>query len=164
MWNKINIITFYSNNINGMKNYFVFLIFSLSLLMMSCKTKDIAFNPDTYDDAVISFGSGGGFTGMVKTFYLTKNGNLYTAVNNQYELIGKVDKKVNNQIFTNYNALGLDKLSMDTPGNKYYFINFKSKDTSNVIQWGKNPLEDKNLSIFYNILLDLVKKLSPQEF
>jgi hypothetical protein len=146
-----------------MKNLYLFLLSAFILTIMSCKTKDNAFNPQNFKDPLISFGSGGGFTGRVKTFYLTQKGNLYVSDNDKYMLLGKANKGITSQIFTNYDALGLKTLSLNDPGNKYYFVNFQSKDFNNAIKWGNNPLENKNLSIYYNILLDLVKKLNPDD-
>ncbi len=131
--------------------------------VMSCKTKETIFNPGTYEKPMITFGSGGGFTGRVISYSLTSGGDLYTSNHDQYTLLGKADKKVVNQIFANYKSLGLKELMLDEPGNKYYFIEFKSKDINKNLKWGLNPLDNKNLSVFYNILLDLSSKMMPED-
>ena len=130
---------------------------------MSCKTKEKVFNPQTFQDPMITFGSGGGFTGQVNSFYLTSNGSLYASSSEGYTLMGKADKKIANQIFTNYEALGLKDLSLDEPGNKYYFIEYQSKNINKNLKWGIKPIDNNNLAIYYNILLDLTKKMYSDE-
>ena len=121
------------------------------------------FNPETFESPYIVFGNGGGFTGQVKTYYLTNKGNLYAANHNQFTLLGKADKNVTAQIFSNYETLGLKGLDLNEPGNKYYFLEYKSKDSNHALKWGRNVLDNNNLSLYYNILLDIVTKLTPEK-
>ncbi|MCZ2102117.1 MAG: hypothetical protein LC107_11330 [Chitinophagales bacterium] len=146
-----------------MKNFNLFLIVSFLVAMMSCKTKEMVFNPDTYDSPYIVFGNGGGFSGHVKTFYLTERGSIYIADHDQYKLLGNTEKNVAKQLFTNYDVLGFKDLNLNDPGNKYYFLEFRSKEMNHAIKWGRQPLENKNLSVYYNILLDAVGKFRANE-
>ena len=147
----------------SMKKFSLPLLICLIISSMSCKTKENVFNPQTFQAPMITFGSGGGFTVQVNSFYLTSNGSLYASSHEGYTPIGKADKKITNQIFTNYEALGLKDLSLDEPGNKYYFIEYQSKNINKALKWGLKPIDNNNLAIYYNILLDLVRKMSSDE-
>ncbi len=146
-----------------MKSFKLLLFVSFLAAMMSCKTKEKVFNPETFESPYIVFGNGGGFTGQVKTYYLTNKGDLYLADHEQNTLLGKVDKKITSQIFSNYDDLGLKSLDLNEPGNRYYFLEMKSKDSNHTLKWGRSPLDNQNLSVFYNILLEVASKFAPKE-
>ncbi|MBK8347449.1 MAG: hypothetical protein IPL08_07410 [Saprospiraceae bacterium] len=132
----------------------------LTSCLMSCKSSKVAFDPTSTKKEYFSFGSGGGFTGKVIKYYLTKDGILYTKDGEDIKKAGMAPKAIVNQLFQNFTGLGLDKIELNDPGNKYSFIESQSKGTTYKLQWGKNPLENKNVETFYSILMDVVKKIN----
>ena len=70
---------------------------------------------------------------------------------------------IKNQVFANYNILGLSEMALNDPGNKYTFIEYKKSGDKSKILWGKNPLENKNVETYFAVLMNIVKKLKPTE-
>lgn len=110
------------------------LIISLSL---SCKTQKVN-TPDSFEGSMITFGNEGGFAGSTSENYIFEDGQIQhfesrrgTTVN-----FGVIDKDVVGQIFENYKTLGLDKISLNDPGNLSYYIKMKMGDEEKVIRWG----------------------------
>jgi hypothetical protein len=127
---------------------------------MACKSKEIVFRPDSPDAEYIHFGSGGGFTGKVIKYYLTKDGTIYTDQDDKINKIGTAPAAQTNQIFSNYKALGLNNITLKEPGNYYQFIESHNAAETNKIIWGKEPLENKNIDTYFSILMGVVKNLN----
>ena len=143
-----------------MKGSFKFALIAL-ILNMSCKTSKVVFNPETSDKMFLTFGSGGGFTGKVMTYYLTEDGSLYTKSGDEITKVGKAAKEIAKQAFTNYESLGLMKVNLNDPGNRYSFIERKNGSEKNAIKWGNNPLGNKNIETYFAVLMNIVKKINP---
>ena len=137
-------------------------IITCLLPMMSCKSQQKVFNPEEEKEECIVFGNGGGFTGAVKEYAISKNGNIYLKSNDKYEKIGSFPKSKATQILENFYSMELDKMTLDEPGNRYYYIKSRQNNQSQSLKWGKNPLTDKNLDLYYNLLMQIVKKYSSQ--
>jgi hypothetical protein len=73
----------------------------------------------------ITFGSGGGFTGVVKTYKLTSCGKLF---DDDTEL-EKVSSKKTFELFTQ--AKVLKDVDFNRPDNLYRFIEIKTKEKTN---------------------------------
>jgi len=107
---------------------------------------------------MISFGSGGGFTGAVDSYFLLQNGQFFTKpMGGDYQELPAPDKDFVTQLFKNYEILGLADINIEQTGNKYQFINFKSGQNEHKIVWlaGPNTSTDK-LDLFYQNLMTLV--------
>lgn len=147
-----------------MKSYLIYLLLLINALgIMSCKSTKPAFDPETSDKEMIIFGTGGGFTGKVIKYIITTDGNMYSYNGSETLKIGKAPKAMTNQVFANYNILGLSEMALNDPGNKYTFIEFKKSGDKSKILWGKNPLENKNVETYFAVLMNIVKKLKPTE-
>ncbi len=136
----------------------LFLIFFINI-MTSCNTSKPVFDPDTTKKDYLVFGNGGGFTGQVTKYFLTKDGNIYLKNGDSTEEAGNISKSVSAQIFANYTMLKLDEVSLNEPGNKYYFIQLSSKKGKYALKWGKATLENSNIETYYKVLMNTVKKL-----
>ncbi len=80
-------------------------------------------------------------------------------MDNTFTTCGKVSENTTRQIFNNYQKLKLDSVRMNNPGNVYYFIEYKSGGhVSNRIVWGKDPLQNPDITIYFSMLTDAVKK------
>ena len=117
------------------------------------------YTPVDYPKSQITFGNGGGITGMVKEYTLLENGAIFTKANvgAEYEAFKKVDSKVVKQLFNNIEFLNLEDVQLNEPGNRYYFIQLKGKDLDHNITWGGSKDVPRQVKTFYNILNHLVK-------
>ncbi|MFT4664092.1 MAG: hypothetical protein ACI8YQ_002522 [Polaribacter sp.] len=141
------------------------IITTLSLLLVvlfysSCKTTK--YTPTDFPDAQITFGSGGGFSGLVTDYTLLENGQLFkrSSKDKLFVPIKGVKKDAVAQAFKNFNFLGLDKMEVNDPGNLYYFIEFKTEEgTAKKLTWGNSKSEmEHTLKLFYSQLSSLIAK------
>lgn len=128
------------------------------ILMSSCKTKKYSFDPEKTNKAFITFGNGGGTTGAKKKYYFTNDGDIYFQEADSIKFITTIPEKTSTQIFGSYLKLGLDRNILNEPGNRYYFLELKTKDMNHALKWGKNELNNPNIEKLYNILMNLVKQ------
>lgn len=141
----------------------IFLMF-VCLGTMSCGTKKPIFDPNDTKSDYISFGSGGGFTGKVSSYFLNRKGDIFAPSDTTFIKISSISEEMVHQVFQNYNALGLDKMILNDPGNKYYFIERNLNGEKQILKWGNNPLDNKNISTFFDILMKPLKdKESPSK-
>ena len=113
----------------------------------------------------IAFGNGGGFTNRVKQYRLLEDGKIVEEIKMkdsiQYTLVAEIGKRKAKQCFTAINKLNLDSLKFSEPGNLYYFISVKAKDSlaNNRIVWGsKDKPVAPAVQDFYKTLLDFLIK------
>jgi hypothetical protein len=138
-------------------NYiFIFFIFIFSF---NCGKKNIT--PLNYSGKIIEFTNGGGFTGAFSSIFLQEDGKLYRngMSDTSFIHIGHLDKTTVKQVFNNYEKLGLNKIQLNEPGNRYFYITMKSNGKSHKIQWGRNTLTNTNPSIFFSNMMYIVKKM-----
>lgn len=134
-----------------------FWFFSLLFLSVSCQHK--VYSPLSYEGEMLEWGTGGGFTGAVSMWCLLDNGRIYKSDDNgkTYEEINKISRSMADQFFNNYETLNLDNLSLNEPGNKYYFLTMKKKSKVHKLTWGYKELENKVPSILHKNLMNAVK-------
>ncbi|MEZ4773390.1 MAG: hypothetical protein R3D00_09415 [Bacteroidia bacterium] len=128
-------------------------------LLSGCKSQD--YQPETYPDAQIIFGSGGGFTGMVSTYVLLEDGRIYdkAPTSDSFSLLKKGKKKMAKALFAQLNEMKMAETTVDAPGNLYYFIEMKGPDPETYrLVWGDQAAEvpDTLLSL-YRSLMDATK-------
>jgi hypothetical protein len=140
----------------------ILVLFTINLFVAACTHK--ATTPLTYPKAQLEFANGGGFTGMVNSIYLMDNGDVYRGGMNDttFVKIGTIDINKATQYFDTYQKLGLHKIELNEPGNRYYYITYKNGNDTHKIQWGGSELANKNPSILYAVVMDLVKKLNSE--
>ena len=118
-------------------------------MLNSCATSKIAVDTGIEE---ITFGSGGGFTGVVKTYKLTSCGKLFE---DDTEL-KKVSSKKTFELFKQ--AKVLKDLDFNRPDNLYRFIEIKTKEKTNRIVWSFGSMEiDKNALELYDSLISNTK-------
>jgi hypothetical protein len=139
-------------------------LLTIMISIASCTTNPKIFDPENTQEEFVVFGTGGGFTGKVSKYYLTKKGSIYTKEGDSLSKIGNAPKTMTAQIFSNYQKTDLSNLKLNEPGNKYYFIEMNLADHKNIIKWGMNPLTDKTVETYHAILMNLVKKLNTQNY
>ncbi|MBK9256545.1 MAG: hypothetical protein IPM42_13740 [Saprospiraceae bacterium] len=131
-------------------------IFIFLILFLSCKSVD--FNPSNKDINYLHFGSGGGFTGVVSSWYLTDAGLIYKEEDGKFTKIKSIKKESARQVFSNFTSVGLDNLALNDPGNRYYFIEKNYSGNSHKIIWGGKNQVDTNPELLYQILNHLLKQ------
>ncbi len=145
-----------------MKNAIIlFSICLIALLVWGCKTKQ--YTLEEYQDPQISFGSGGGFTGMYTRFTLFENGQIFKKGGSEKEFSAFANANKNDvtQVFKNYEVLQINDIELNEPGNMNYYIEYKDKDKTHKITWGGvNKQPSENLKLFYGLLNNLVKSAS----
>lgn len=141
--------------------YFIICVTFASIV--SCKSSKTLFNPESSGQTFLAFGSGGGFTGKIIKYYLLIDGTIYTKNGDEIVKIGKASKQMSTQVFANYESLGLDKINLNEPGNKYSYIERNNGSNKNTITWGKEPLQNNNIETYFAILMNIVKKIKPSE-
>ncbi len=100
----------------------------------------------------IQFGSGGGFTGEVKTYTLTADSKL---LEKEKEL-KKIDSKKTLDLFNQ--AKELRDYNFNEPENMYSFIEIKTNEKTNRIVWGfGSTTVDKKVTELYNELISITK-------
>ncbi len=127
-------------------------------MMPSCKSSKITFDPENTTQDFITFGNGGGITGQSKKYYFTNDGKIYLQNIDSIQLVTTLPVKTSAQIFESYMKLGLDKNILNEPGNRYYFLEMKTKDMNHALKWGRNELLNPNIEKFYTILMNFVKQ------
>lgn len=140
-------------------------LFYLAVIILSltqCKTKDY-LTPYEYEGRTIDFGSGGGFTGKSTHYTLMDNGQIFSGTNKEGNVnaVKKISKKECKQLFDSYDHMDFGALSIDSPGNMYYYISMHDGDTIKKLTWGGHDAnEPTELRVYYTILLSHVKKQS----
>ncbi len=138
----------------------------LATLMVAQSCKTTKYTPTDFPDEQITFGSGGGFSGIVNDYTLLANGQLFkrSSTDNKFVELKKLKKNEAKQAFKNYQFLGINNLTVNSPGNLYYFIQYKDKDKKeHKLVWGDNDAPiDQNLKTYYDLLSTLVPKDPPK--
>lgn len=131
-------------------------LFSLSILAILIMSCGISSKYDKLDINTIEFGSGGGFTGVYKTFVLDLKDRT---LSKEGEFVRNLSKKELKELYVSVTEGDVFKQKIDKPGNKTYFIHFKGKETNNKLSWGEAGYEtSKELKALYDNLTILVKK------
>jgi len=119
------------------------------LILNSCLTGKIAVKTGIDE---IYFGSGGGFTGEVKTYTLTADNKLLELD----KVLKKVDSKITLAIFNE--AKEIKDYYFNEPENMYSFIEIKTKDKTNRIVWAFGSTKvDKKVIEIHTKLMTLIK-------
>ena len=142
------------------KAFFYPLLFSL--ILISCKTAEEVNSTSTPQGKRYAIGQGGGFTGDYSEFILGEDGKVF-----------KYDFKYDREVFfknvskadliyflEKIEALSLDGMEMNSPGNMSYYIDVREGRTSiNKLVWGHpNFYPDKDLVELHKEMFDSLSK------
>lgn len=138
---------------------FVYVLFVTIGALVSCSTTTDF--PTRFRGEQIHFGQGGGFSGILNYYVLLDDGRLYQRAlqDSTFAFSDTWEKPFVRQMFFNYSLLDLEKVDFFEPGDRYYFIQHKSKnDPFHNITWGKPGTKpDQNIVTFYNLLYKSTK-------
>lgn len=134
----------------------LFIITLTTLICMQCKTPP--FIPGESKHDFIRFGNGGGFTGAVKAYFLTDDGQLYKEEGEKPVLIGKVSSDLAKQMFLVPEVIQADSKPYNMPGNRYFFIDYSIGGSKQKVMWGGEPMPYSEYETWYKNLMFVVKK------
>ncbi|MEM6319156.1 MAG: hypothetical protein AAF960_15890 [Bacteroidota bacterium] len=129
---------------------------SLTFSNYSCKK----YTPTNLPAEQIHFGEGGGFTGAVIEFCLLENGQLMRKKDflAKFAPFKKVKKKVAKECFQMGHEIPFETMELNNPGDRYYFIQWKTDAIDKRITWGRpNTDIPKSVATFYQQLKSLTK-------
>jgi len=116
------------------------LIMSFCFLTLSCATQKN--RPDSVRGITeISFGKGGGFTGMTEEYLITGDAEVFKIENGERTKINEVTKPVIRDISKHIKDLKYKDLIMSERGNVTYFIEVSANKYKNRVTW--SDLTDK---------------------
>lgn len=137
------------------------LAYSALLLGLAACAK--TYQAPDFPDTQLQFGSGGGFTGGVKTYHLLPNGQLFShaSLEDRYREVGRLDKKKAKELFQKAVALDWTSATSKEPGNINYFLQFQNESAAQQrIQWNAAPEEGDEFGQLYQSLMREVRQLS----
>jgi len=136
---------------------------SFLLLLFQCKTN--SYTPYDFEGPSIRIGSGGGYTGQLREYYILSNGQVFFGINKEgfVNELDRLSKREATQIFNNYSSLKFGDLNIDKPGNMYHYIIFNDNGKEHKIQWGAHDANPpKELSIYFaNLKKQIATKSNP---
>lgn len=136
---------------------------SLFVVLMACNSQK--YLPTEFPKDQIVFGNGGGFTGMVTTYVLQQNGQLFQeSMDTTFDELAIIPKKECKLLFEQYRNLKVDTLELNNPGNMYRFLKLSNVDTTYHSVWGDGMVfPPDTVQAFYQSLLDMVREVREVE-
>lgn len=132
--------------------------FILICLFLGCKSRQLS--SETLFERELIFGSGGGFTGVVKTYILKGNGTLtyLESMKKDTVILSVISKKECQKIFKKLSELHLEDKTIKRPGNIYYFLKEKKQNKYSEVVWGDfNYTVPDEINSFYKSLYQYIK-------
>ena len=119
--------------------------------------------PTTAPGPQIRFGSGGGITGAVTTYYLLENGRLYqhTSSPDTMVFIQRLSADKRRAYFERIEALNLPTKAVMQPGDLYRFLEYRTNTDSTRATWGAPGVKvSEDMRRLYQ---DLMQHIHPEE-
>lgn len=130
----------------------------LCAALLSGQCKHPKYTAQTLPEDRLSFGQGGGFTGVETTYTLLENGQLFTFTSASPDAreLPSARRKTAHQLFETAEDLGLLQTDFMYPGNLYSFIEFQDDGQKRRLAWGDpaHPVDPK-IKAFYEQLIQL---------
>lgn len=115
------------------------LFFGMCVLLFSCKSSAKVTSLDTYTKNMISFSTGGGFTGVETIFTLLENGQVFSASGldpKKTVAFGQLPTKTAKAFFEKANQINWTKEPLNDPGNIYHTLSFGTNGNAVKQVWG----------------------------
>jgi hypothetical protein len=134
-------------------------VLCLCLIIFSCKTNEV-HTPEDFEGSRLVLSHGGGFAGTYKTYCLLENGQLFK-ISNDFKSKSPVKgfkKAIAEQIFSNYEILGLGLEKVESYGNLNYsitMINERGEEHKSI--WGRDQEGAEKLQLFYNNIMSQIR-------
>lgn len=110
------------------------LLFGLLCLTVACQK----YTGEKLPATQIHFGEGGGITGAITEYCLLKNGQLLHKKHftKAFEAFEKIKKSKAKKLFKTCEKIEWEKMQIDNPGDKYYFIAYETAGLKHKLTWG----------------------------
>jgi hypothetical protein len=136
----------------------VFLLFFLLPFLFQC-------NRTTYTSAdfpadYLTFGSGGGYSGEVTTYFVLPNGQVFqhSSLGSDTLAYTQISKRSAKSLMDDFTSLGLDTLNFYHPGNMYRFVEKYRQDEVVKLSMGdQQMLTPPVLKDYYQALSETIK-------
>ena len=141
------------------------LVLCLCLITFSCKTNEV-IAPEDFEGSRLILSHGGGFAGTYTIYCLLENGQLFKN-SKDFEARNPVrglEKTTTEQIFSNYEVLGLGKEKVQSYGNLNYSITMiNEKGEEHKLIWGKDQKGAEKLQLFYNNIMNQIRRNAEED-
>jgi len=126
------------------------LVFSF---LFSCKTQQTITTPEQFSKNIISFSSGGGFTGAETIYTILENGQVFSSSGldtKKFTLLSALPKKQVKAIFEKTLQINWAKDAINDPGNIYHTLSFgTTKDMKKQVWGGGKQSPSKEITDLY---------------
>lgn len=133
------------------------LILVLLLIFFGCSSqKKLAM----YDDVLITFGKGGGFTGQQVVYTISNDGKvtINDKLTDKTNVVSTLKAKETLQLFEEFNELNIGNIDFDKPGNMYYFIGETNSKNEKKVVWSDTENPPQAILDYYQYLNTIVNK------
>lgn len=122
-----------------MKNLLCIYFVAFFFLTGACQK----YTTDNLPDTQIHFGEGGGITGAITEYCLLKNGQLFDKKHftENFKPLKKGKRRTAKKLFKTCKKIDIEKIELNNPGDKYYFIQYQTGEINHKITWGRNKEE-----------------------
>jgi hypothetical protein len=137
----------------------VITLIGVAAFLLACKSKKVAV--DTATAPALVWGSGGGFTGKEVSYRMLESGAIYqmNGVGAGQLPMKSIKAKVAKAMFSAAKDLNLAEISLNKPGNMYFFVELQVEGKPYRITWGDGETETpKKIKDFHLVLNQLVLK------
>ena len=131
----------------------------IGMILFSCKSRPV--DPETYSEAKIKFGSGGGFTGYYTHYQLLDNGDLFMQKepDSTMQHLVHLKKRIYKPLFERVTEMDSTALSYNNPGNMTQYIEIQQGDSLYHAAFAmQDTIAPESLRDMYRQLMNLVPK------
>ena len=146
-----------------MNKFLFFLV--ISVMTIACKSNKVE-SPSEAVGKKLVLSHGGGFTGKYNSYTLLENGQLFKASNTKGVVNKQKDlpKDIVDQIFSNYDVLGLADIKIETYGNLLYTVQMMDGGNKNKISWEKGDKGSETLQLFFRNVMNQIKLNNDKDY
>ncbi len=143
----------------------ILFVLALSVLALSCKSNKVDSQQNDAGKKLI-LSHGGGFTGNYNTYQLLENGQLLKSTKTQGVMAKQksLPQDITDQIFSNYETLGLADMKVQTYGNLLYSVTMQAGENKNKVSWEKGDKGSETLQLFFRNVMNQIKMNNDKDF
>lgn len=108
--------------------------------MCAKKSADALISITDIQEKYIECGSGGGMTGIEKTYFFFSDGAIYNRpyLHDTLEYFGHIEREEYERLSSFSTLLELETYEYQNPGNKYSYLNFPAAEAKERIVWASS--------------------------
>jgi len=143
---------------------FIVILVTIISVLSSCQSKK--YTLEDLPEKQIIVGSGGGFAGVYNHYIFLDNGQVFKhfSVGDTTVSYGKLKKPDSKELWTAFEALQFDSISLISPGNMSYFVEHKIAEKAHRVTWGGgDKVPPDNVADFFQQAMRLIKGMKGVE-